>query len=237
MEALKYWLSLVKASYQISLEVVGRGKVITVTYPPSTEYTIVPLEDYDLHNLPLIAGKPSILGIYGMRILFDEYLTSLNLSLVHLDVDKREKIQLLMSDENIRKLIDEIRLEGEPKIVTKVPDELYKRVFYESLLSCEYIPSMEEMFDHIGSECSEEVETMFREIEREYHEQLWQKLLPYIPSYAIEDFSRKMIGMGDLPKNFIERMKLSPLLGLDYVQSQRKSDFGNCAIVKVEKQE
>lgn len=229
MQALKHWLSLVKAEYStgpetISAKVDTDPRKVPIISSPSTEYIITLLEDYDLQNLPIISGKPTKLYSHELCTLFIEYMRSLNLSLLYTHEENYKDIEDLLCDENINRLIDEIKLSNslvEPP--SKLPDEIFKQIFYDSLMACENLPSMEEMIDELehGPD-REEFEETFREIEREYHERLWNKMLPKIPPAAIESFVTRMVGC-DLPYNFIERMKLSPLLGLDYIQSQRYS--------------
>lgn len=195
-----------------------------------TRYTIVPLEDFYLWNLRLIAGIEASMSLDCLIILFGKYLSSLNLLLFCPEEEKSP------ADETVCQLIDEIKANGDVKPPKPIPDEVFKNVFYDSLVSCEHLPDMEEMIEELPLPTTE-FEEIFRIIERDYRERLWGHMLRYIPPYAIESFVQRMAGC-DLPDNFIERMKLSPLLGLEYVQSQRKSDFGNDAVAaKLEKSE
>jgi hypothetical protein len=222
METLKYWLSLVKAEYKhvYSLGVPGMLLLPGVVRP--IKYTISPSKDYDFHDLQLVAGTQASISLDYLTTLFDEYLSSLNLLLFCSDAEKSP------DDEAVCRLIDEVQKSKAAEIELKppqaIPTETFKKVFYDALLSCEHIPNLEEMIQELPLPITE-FDAAFRAIERDYHERLWNHMLQYVPPGAIESFVERMVSC-DLPDNFVERMKLSPLIGLHYIQTQRTSDFG-----------
>lgn len=231
MDPLKSWLRSVHATYtKLPLIITDNtcNPPRQINIGSRVTYRIVPVEDYALPDLKLVDGKATEICRKNMSYLFQEYIAELNLEIFYVELNRSWCQNKCFQDENLCKMIDEIHAEEQlddlSKVdqVRKLPDELFKEVFYNSLLSCKAIPNVEKLLDCMYLDEQVKLDEIRQEAERQYQEQLWRLLLPEIPARAITAFINKS-GGSELPKNFVERMKLSPLIGMNYVQSQRHS--------------
>lgn len=106
----------------------------------------------------------------------------------------------------------------------KIPDETFKKMFFSALKSLPHIPHYEEMVACLPEERQSEVRKVCQQFENEFHERVFQFLMPEISKEAIKQFIENMSCAGDIPSNFEEMVLMSPDNPEDYVQTQREAE-------------
>ena len=140
MEPLKIWLRLVKASYTIDQPpatdpIVNAAQINDFRI---TQYTIVPTDGWERRYRRLVVGEPAFVSRADLSVLYADYMSCLNLELFHPEANKHDGYNRYFNDENLCRLVDEIRAEGDVPVVElqKIPDDVFKKIFYDSLFLC-----------------------------------------------------------------------------------------------------
>lgn len=187
-------------------------------------FSVIPLNDVTFkdwyhHERTVKSGVNVNVDWYSLVLMFRESLTS--------EEDRRKYHFALYSQQGVVGLAKQLMRERKEKLLSEMfpqDETVFKQGFMGALFGCDIVISPYEAIGRIEDRAvRSELAELHAEIEREYHEQLWTKMIDRIPKQTLISMISESRGI-DLPENFPELMRLVPGVDPEYVESLRSAD-------------